>query len=408
MKKLLLATAVAALSVSAANAAPQIYGKAFVTADYVNAEIEGRITTPNDSDSAKFDENTVEINSHASRLGFKGSEAMTANTDLIYQLEYGINVDSAGDNTFKSRDTFLGLANKDFGQVRVGRNTSVLDYVNNVTVTEGYWDNLGSNTLNTEIDLDVDANGNVTGDTDGLVQALNMVSDARQNNSIVWIAPKYNGVPVELALQYSADESFGSNDNGYGASVMFDQGSGFTAGLAYTKDMDAKTEWKLPSELPISSIDYSGDVLRATATVDMGKFVAYPVTLGALYQVADYDYPSALAPIRDNIRNIAPSLADLKKEKGLVISAAMDLTNFAKPASVYLQYNKTDNLAGIDNFDSDQIVLGGKYMYKPNMIAHAYIGQNSADFGVNVADDNVRVALDADVFAIGGGLEYLF
>ena len=123
---------------------------------------------------------------------------MTANTDVIYQLEYGIDVDASDDNTFKSRDTFLGFANKNFGQVRVGRNTSVLDYVNNVTVTEGYWNNLGSNTTNTESELDIDENGRVVGFSEDIVQALNMVSFKRQDNSVVWIAPKYNGVPVEL------------------------------------------------------------------------------------------------------------------------------------------------------------------------------------------------------------------
>ena len=40
MKKLLLATAVAALSVSAANAAPTVYGKIFMTADFVDSELD--------------------------------------------------------------------------------------------------------------------------------------------------------------------------------------------------------------------------------------------------------------------------------------------------------------------------------------------------------------------------------
>ena len=109
MKKLLLATAIAALSVSAAQAAPTLYGKAFVTADYVNAEFDGE-----DMDgivNLDEDESSVQINSNISRLGFKGSEAMTANTDVIYQLEYGINIDDSGDDNigFKSRDTYLGL-----------------------------------------------------------------------------------------------------------------------------------------------------------------------------------------------------------------------------------------------------------------------------------------------------------
>ena len=76
----------------------------------------------------------------------------------------------------------------------------------------------------------------------------------------------------------------------------------------------------------------------------------------------------------------------------------MGLTNFAKPAAVYVQYNNTDNLFGNDNSESDQIVVGGEYQFKKNMIAHAYVGQNSADLN----------GADYDLFAAGGGLEYIF
>ena len=347
MKKLLLATAVAALSVSAANAAPTLYGKAFVTTDYVNAERDGTLYDV-DSDS-------VQINSNSSRLGFKGSEAMTANTDVIYQLEYGIAVDDSGDENIalKSRDTYLGLDNKNLGQFRFGRNYSVTDYINNVSVTEGFWDNLGSSNLDMEGDV---------------LDAVTMADGGRVNNSIVWIAPKYNDLPLELSLQYSADEAFVSDDNdrdsGFGASLMFDQGTGVTAGVAYDKDMSQ-----------------AGELLRGSATVDLGKYMAAPVTLGAMYQVADFDEGT-------------------KDEKGLVVSAEMGLANFARPAAVYLQYNGTRNLAGFEDRDSDQVVLGGKYMYKDNIIAHAYVGNNSAEDGATGAD--------LDVFALGGGLEYKF
>ncbi|MEK6200633.1 MAG: porin, partial [Psychrobacter sp.] len=192
MKKLLLATAVAALSVSAANAAPTLYGKAFVTADYVDVERDG-IDTDNDVNN-----DSVQVNSNISRLGFKGAEAMTANTDVIYQLEYGIAIDDSGSDNigFKSRDTYLGLDNKNYGQFRFGRSYSVTDYINNVTVTEGFWDNLGVSNL----------------DMDGSVlDAVTMADGGRVNNSIVWKAPKYNNLPLQLALQYGADESFVSD-----------------------------------------------------------------------------------------------------------------------------------------------------------------------------------------------------
>lgn len=351
MKKLLLVTAIAAASVSVAQAAPTVYGKAFVTADYVNIDIDNSIN------SLDMDENTVEINSHTSRLGVRGSEAATANTDVIYQLEYGIRVDG-DDRTFQSRDTYLGLKNKDFGEFRVGRNYSVIDYINNVKVNQGYWDNLGPGTTDFS--------------KQNIVKAVNMTDGNRVNNSVVWIAPKYNELPLQLALMYGADEGLGSNDNGYGASLMFKPNAGYTAGIAYSKDMNAVDE-----------------IIRGTMSVDLGKFMAAPVTLGAMYQQADFDNSS--------------------KEKGLVVSGELGLNNFTKPASVYIQYNKTDNIGGNTNFDSDQIVLGGKYKYKSNMIAHAYIGQNSADYsGVTTDVPPVAYKADADLFAVGGGLEYIF
>ena len=348
MKKLLLATAIAALSVSAANAAPTVYGKAFVAMDYVNAEFDGPAGN-------MYDEDTVEINSHASRLGFKGSEAMTANTDVIYQLEYGTSVDGDS-NGFKNRDTFLGVVNKQFGEFRVGKNQSTLARIDNVVVNQGYFDNLGTTQNENEV-----------------VEALNMADSNRIPSSIIWTAPKYNGLPLQLSAMYSSDDVNGNDNAGFGVAMLFDQGTGFTAGVAYDKDQNI-----------------AGDIIRGTATVDLGKYMAAPVTLGALYQVADYDYGTS-------------------KEKGLVVSGEMALANFARPASVYAQYNNTSNLDGFDDSDSDQIVVGGKYMYKDNIIAHAYAGMNKAD-NVRAYDLGTpgMVKGDAEVFVIGTGLEYKF
>ncbi|MCG3860188.1 porin [Psychrobacter sp. Ps5] len=355
MKKLLLATAIAALSVSAANAAPTVYGKAFLAADYVNAEFDGP--------GYNYDEDTVEINSHASRIGLKGSEAMTANTDVIYQLEYGTSIDGDS-NGFKNRDTFLGVVNKQFGEFRVGKNQSSLERIDNVVVNQGYWDNLGQTQNEKEV-----------------VSALNMADSNRIPSSIIWTAPKYDGLPLEISAMYSSDDANGNDNSGFGVAALFDQGTGFTAGLAYDKDQNIE-----------------GDIIRGTATVDLGKFISAPVRLGALYQVADYDGGES-------------------KEKGFVISGEMPLTNFARPASVYAQYNNTSNLNGFDDSDSDQIVVGGKYFYKDNIIAHLYAGMNKADnVGLSydrkdpITEENVvaRTNGDAEVFVIGTGLEYKF
>ena len=49
--------------------------------------------------------------------------------------------------------------------------------------------------------------------------------------------------------------------------------------------------------------------------------------------------------------------------------------------------------------EGNYIVVGGEYQFKSNMIAHAYVGQNSAENAVGE---------DYDLFAAGGGLEYKF
>lgn len=363
MKKLLLASAVAALSVSAANAAPTVYGKIFLTADYADEELDSKI--------ADYDEDGVQINSQGSRIGFKGSEPLSANTDVIYRLEYGIDVDGDDDQTFKNRDTYLGVKNNTFGELKAGKNQSTTDYINNVIVNEGYWDNLGSNKLDDEQD----------------VAALNMVDSGRIGNSIVWTAPKFDGVPVEFSAMYANDDDItGDNESGWGASLMFDQGTGYTLGLAYEQDLNVREsieERNADGEEKFSG----GDLFRVTGTLDLATWNSgLPVTLGALYQEAEFDR------------------ANSEKEKGYIVSAQMGLDNFAKPAMIYAQYNNTSDLGGVKNFDSDQIVVGGKYYYQKNIIAHAYIGQNNAD---NVTKDGIDYG-DGDVFAVGGGLEYKF
>jgi len=258
------------------------------------------------------------------------------------------------------------VVNKQFGEFRVGKNQSSLARIDNVVVNQGYWDNLGTTQYENEV-----------------VEALNMADSNRIPSSIIWTAPKYNGMPLQLSAMYSSDDANGNDNSGFGVAAMFDQGTGFTAGIAYDKDQNI-----------------AGDIIRGTATVDLGKYMAAPVMLGALYQVADYDY------------------AGSEKEKGLVISGEMGLTNFARPASVYAQYNNTTNLNGNSDADSNQIVVGGKYMFKDNIIMHAYAGMNKADdvayrynTGVKDLKDKDIYATangDAEVFVVGTGLEYKF
>lgn len=228
MKKLLLATAVAALSVSAAHAAPTVYGKAFLTADYYDFD----------------DESTTQLNSTGSRIGFKGAEALTANTDLVYQLEYGIDVDADKGKNFRSRDTYIGLSNKQYGTFVAGRLTTLDDYINYAN----------------------QASGGVLGGDDVLAS----FSAPRANNAMAYFSPTYNGLQFMgmYGLDGDQDANSLSDHEQFGAGVKYEPtNQPFRVGATYIT---------------------AGDALKAarvSGSYDLNK----DVTLGALYQNTDVD-----------------------------------------------------------------------------------------------------------------------
>lgn len=336
MKKLLLASAIAALSVSAAHAAPTVYGKVHVGVSAIDSD---------DTDT------NVTLDSFGSRLGFKGSEPITANTDVIYTLEYGVNVDSSNvsekaitpeegnedlifdnkNSQFYSRHTYLGLKNKDFGTVKFGYQYGPTDYVNNVTV----------------------AAGSVSG------TSSNLSDGNRVANSILWHSPEYAGLPVEVSFMTATDEEY--DDAGFGGAVMFDQGTGFTVGAGYSKDLEI-----------------NGTVLRASATADMGKMMAMPLTLGVLYQQAELD--------GDNTNS----------EDELLLAAEYNIPGSAW--TPWAEYDMVSDLGGVEDADLTRFAIGGKYAFNKAATGHV--------FGGFVNTDNGQT--DSDSTILGTSLEYKF
>jgi predicted porin len=88
-------------------------------------DVYGRINvTLQNSDEAAGEQ--VELQSNASRVGVKGEKAVRAGLKVIYQLEWGVNIDSEGnDDNVVPRNQFLGLEGT-FGTIKVGRHDTAL------------------------------------------------------------------------------------------------------------------------------------------------------------------------------------------------------------------------------------------------------------------------------------------
>lgn len=298
MKKLLLAAAVAALSTVAAQAAPTVYGKAFLTVDVQEGDLA--------------DTERAQLNSNTSRIGFKGSEALSAQTDLVYQLEYGVDVDvdtNYLDNQqlqrkgqFYSRDTYLGLSNKQFGTVLAGRLTAIdgmVDYANVAT-------------------------GGVLGG-DGVLTSFDA---PRANNAIAYVSPNYNG--LNFLGMYVLDENGGKTDtlgrDGFGVGAKYETNA-FNAGGTYIQAGDLK----------VARVSGSYNVTPA-------------ITAGALYQIKDNG--------NDN------------KENALTVSGTYKVAQ--TPWTAYTQVDLVDNYGNQKDLEAQRLVIGGKHDFNKNTTGHVY------------------------------------
>ena len=327
MKKLLLAPAVAALSVSAAHAAPTVYGKVFLTADYTDTNYDDNYRANATATSAPNDESTVKLNSNASRIGFKGSEELTDTVNLVYQLDYTVSPDN--DLTqFTSRNTYIGLAHNTLGTLIAGRHDTPFK------LAKG----------NADV---FDANADTLGIYNAGPRGYTNLGEYRANNMVAYKSPTIVGMPVTFTAAVSLSEVDKDTDspatekdegaNGYSASLVYDQNGVYLA-AGYDNNMGVEdTAWRL------------------AGTFDMGKMnMVQGLTLGALYQQADvYGYSD--------------------DSESWLISGKYKIAN--TPWTAKAQYIDTD----FGDNDSSEVAVGGEYAFNKSTTGHIYAGQISRD-----------------------------
>ena len=358
MKKLVLATAVAALSVTAAQAAPTVYGKAFLTLDLKDGDTDvtevnhttGKSTTT--SEDWSKDETRSKLNSNSSRIGIRGSEALTANTDVVYQLEYGVDVDANTDQ-FYSRDTYLGLSNKQYGTLLAGRLKAIDGRVDYANVTEG---------------------GVMGGDN-----VLASFDAPRANNTFAYVAPTYNDVTV--SAMYVMDEFTGKEFDANGKRL--DNDSTDTLGRD-AFGLAAQYEPNAPYRAGVSYIQ-AGDALKAVRL--SGAYDLSPTyTIGALYQNTNYDSD-------DN-------------ENAFTLSVSHKVAQ--TPWTTYGQVDLVDNLKGAKDSEAQRVVIGGKYAYNRATTGHIYGAYLNKEYSEFNSTANTTKTTETSGFGVGAGLEYKF
>lgn len=354
MKKLLLASAVAALSITAAQAAPTVYGKVFLTLDVKDG----------DNHSANANSRS-QLNSNHSRLGVKGSEALTANTDLVYQLEYRLDTDANGNRNWESRDTYLGLAHKQYGTAVAGRLTAIDDYINYAKVVAG---------------------GVVGGD-----DVLATFTGPRANNAFAYFSPNFQG--AQVMAMYAMDET--KNAVSTNESLLRDA---WGLGVKYE-----------PTTLPVKAgITYiqAGATDTNAATFDYalrvsGAYAITPaITVAGQYQLAE-GYSTIRNPVTSN--NDKQTAAGKQKEQTYTVSGSYKVGQ--TPWTTYAQVDIVDNATYVKDAERQRLAVGGKYAFNQNTTGHLY-GAYMKSKNIDIATGSTETK--ADSYGIGAGIEYKF
>ena len=342
MKKIAIASAIALASITAAHAAPTVYGKVLLTGEYTDVD---------DKTAANKDTSTTKLVSNYSRIGFKGEDDLTDTTKLVYQLEYGIDVDAASNqdskgkdkNQFYSRNTYIGLAHNTMGTLLAGRHDTPFKLAKGGVDVFNDYDNVGLGKL--------------------------MVGETRANNVIAYKSPTLVGVPVTFMAAAVLSEEDKDADV---ANTDIDEGAnGYSASLAYDQN-GVYLAAGYDNNIQISKTD---SAWRLAGSVDMGKMNMVPgLTLGALYQETD----------------VADKSDD---EKSWLVSGKYKIG--ATPWAVKAQYIDTSNQSGVKDRDATEVALGAEYTINKATKGHLYAAQIDTD---NVSDKTI----------VGGGLEYKF
>jgi predicted porin len=369
MKKLLLAAAITTLSLSAAQAAPTLYGKLNVTLDQI------------DNNGFK-DESVSKVNSNASRIGVKGEEKLTDKLSAVYLAEWAISTDGSGSDTdLSARNRFIGLKSDGIATLKFGKYDS-------------YFKTAAGN------------NQDIFNDHTELDMTSILAGEDRLNNVIGFETDKklLGGLAFNIMFQ-QGEESSSTNNTASGQEDSRDSfGDGVSTSLTYdNKDLGLAAavagNFGVASKYSAYSLkDIYTDAIRVTGSLDFTKMGVNGLVLGALWQTAQ--------PTDDTVSTSTtsgtPAVTTITSYKGLQedaygVTAAYIIPS--TPVKLKAEYISTNTESdGRADRKQDLYGIGADYQINKQARFYGVVGQQKRDW----------LAKDDKKTVIGLGMEYNF
>lgn len=346
MKFYQLASAVAAATISAGPAFANdvtIYGKLNLSYNQIEKDQAG-IT----------EQDNWELESFASRLGFKGSEEINSDLKVIYKLEYQVVPDGDGD-TFKARNSYAGLQGN-FGTIIAGIHDTPLK------MSQGKVDVFNDYSL---------------GDI-----ALSIPGERRENDIFIYTTPKLGDLTLSIGIMPGDDSGVDGSDNDDG---FADQ---ISLAAVYSKD-------DLYAAVGVDENVNGLDIIRLSGTYTIGD-----VTLGVSYQQSEDADVGSGKGFADNVKGaIADVLEDYdgtfvaEEQESLTLSAKWKLDNWTLKAQLIDSSYEGDNA----ELDNGAMTIGADYKLSKRTKVYSHYTQL-------LVDKNSDIGLNGDYEYTGIGL----
>lgn len=229
MKKIglaLLAVVLTAMSgTSCGQFENQLYGRANVSVNYTDLGASNPLAKD------------WQLNSNASRLGFRGSYQISETLEAIYQLEIEINFNdhisstARGKDRIENRNTYIGLQGS-FGRIIAGKYDSI------------------AKTVGREVDR---FNDQVLGDIKSFMEGEDRVSDL-----VLYTTPSWKGFSVSAGI-ITDDDSSAVDDGGglaEGSTISLDYSNDFVrASIVNNDDIDKQDLTRVMSNFYIGATE---------------------------------------------------------------------------------------------------------------------------------------------------------
>jgi len=311
-KKLLAAAVAAAFAAPAAFAESTVYGKFHTSIDAIDYETSN--------------EDNYEVNSRASRLGFKGSEDLGNGLKAIYQLELGFNASGTarGQGSGRifggsTRNTFVGLSG-DWGTFLVGRHDTPAKMAFYATGNERLGDSV----------IDLNLGNNLVG-APSTNAPIGVFHEYRANDAIAYVSPNFSGFTVAAAVMPGEDIGNGTTVTGL-----------VTTGLGTTTATCKNQRDGLADHYSVGLM-YKGNGLKVGAGY-------------ASYDLDQCGYSSSIVGGGQDDYEV------------MQIGASYTMNNFSFGA----QYEDSSNVGGVKKLDYKAWGLTGKATFGNNAVSLVY------------------------------------